>query len=79
MHDHREPEQWRFFVLDETRLPLTKRPAFVRAARCGDRVSFDRLSGEVERVRRRMVGAKGGANPTDAAIDCTIRQELPER
>lgn len=50
--DHREPAQWRFFVIIAGRLPDMKRLSRTAAASLADPVDFNRLHAAVEEVRR---------------------------
>lgn len=49
--DHRDPEQWLFYITLTSKLPDTKRISLVRVKALAEAVRFGKLSEEVERVK----------------------------
>lgn len=51
--DHRDPMQWRFYVIASDRLPDTKRISHSRASRLTDAVGFEELRSGVQAIAAR--------------------------
>lgn len=49
--DHRQTEQWRFYVVPTTRLPSAKSIGLIAVGQLASPVEFDALQAEVERIR----------------------------
>ena len=52
--DHRHPEQWRFFVLPEQRLPDQKTISINPLRNLAPEIGYDQLSVEIERQVARL-------------------------